>query len=125
MVVYRKTVFSIEDSELTSVGWTAGERWNGWACPRFEKEEADKVMKDYNTDGQEPKAYYDEEKDTYFFPDVWGKDVEWDEYKGIVINTFEGPKTVYAIGAGFWVWDDLSTCNEQVNNGVLLKEEGK
>lgn len=118
---YRKTQFSIDGSDALFVGWTAGERWNGWACPRFTKEEADKVMEDFNLSLHGPYIRYDEGTDTYHVPFNDGE--EWDEHKGEIINTFEGPVKVYTIGAGYWVWDDLSNHNGRVNSGVLLKEE--
>lgn len=125
VVYYRKTSFSIEGTDLISVGWTAGEKWNTCDCPRFDKNEAIKIMDDFNShlSEQEPKATYDEEKDTFYFPyeDIHG--IELDEYKGTIINTFEGLVKVYAIGTGCWVWIDLSNCNERVVNGVPLKEE--
>lgn len=123
-VYYRKTQFAIDGSELLSIGWTADERWNGWACPRFEKEEADKILEDFNL-GAEHQARYNEEKDTYYFPSIFDDEVEWDEYQGQIINTFEGPKKIYTIGSGFWVWDDMSEHNGRVNNGLLHKEQEK
>lgn len=130
VVHYRKTSFSIDGSDMKSTGWTAGELWNGWACPRFEKDEAIKVMEDFNShiDEKDLKAKYDEEKDTFYFSYQYGDVIEVDEHEGMIINTHEGPVKVYAIGAGFWVWNDLnftdlSKYNKMVINGVLLMEE--
>jgi hypothetical protein len=81
-------------------GWTRGERWNGWACPRFEKTEALALIAYQNTFEQQ-RAWYDEATDTFFLS-VEG---DTDEWKGEPLETPEGVITVYAIGAWAWIWD--------------------
>ena len=36
--------FEIEDTPLSTKGWTDGSRWNGWSCPLVEGEEMRRVM---------------------------------------------------------------------------------
>ena len=88
-----KGLFSIDEIEKFT-GYTFGDDWNGWAVPYFEKEEADKVAKSFN-------GRY--ENDTYFFDD--GYDGE-EEYEKQTIETVDGPKEVYAIGAYNWTWSN-------------------
>jgi hypothetical protein len=80
------------------VCWTFDEEWNEWAVPHFEKSEADKVAKVHN-------CKYNPQKDSYEF--AQGKEVE--EFEGIKIQTFDGLKKVYPIGAGSWVWDEVES----------------
>jgi hypothetical protein len=89
------------DDVNTFIAWTFDETWNEWAVPHFEKSEVDKVAKIHN-------CTYNPKKDSYEF--VQGKEVE--EFEGIKIQTLDGPKKVYPIGAGSWVWDEI----EQTEN---------
>jgi hypothetical protein len=83
------------------VAWTFDEEWNEWAVPHFEKNEADKVATAHN-------CKYNPDNDSYEFEQAG----EVEEFEGLEIKTFEGPKKVYPIGAGSWVWDEV----EQTEN---------
>lgn len=91
-----KAVFTIGDSSNVYIGYTDGTLWNGWATPSFELSEARKVMLDYN-------LKYDSKTDTFISDDdivaTW---------QGYDIQTPEGTKHVYNIGAYSWVWDTYS-----------------
>lgn len=84
------------DDGNTFIAWTFDEVWNEWAVPHFEKGEADKVAKVHN-------CKYFPQKDSFVF--VQGNEIE--EFEGLNIQKMEGPKKVYAIGAGSWVWDEV------------------
>ena len=62
----RKTRFGIDCWDEEFIGYTNGEHWNGWACPRFTKDVADKIVELQNK-GDGCKATYDEEVDAYLF----------------------------------------------------------
>lgn len=98
----RAAVFSIDD-EKKYKGWTFDDDWNGWACPYFEKKEADAIMKDF-------KGKFDKKKNAYLFnPEGDGDKVplaDWDVYEMQVIDTPDGKKEVWAIGAWAWVWSE-------------------
>jgi hypothetical protein len=84
-------------------GWTRGEHWNGWECPRFEKPEAMAIMAAQAEFGG--KGQYDEATDTFVL-ELEGYD-EPDKYPGTDIETPEGVKHVYALGAWAWCWDEV------------------
>ncbi len=82
--------FSLDGGNIYK-GYTNGGIWNGWECPYFEKEEADKIAKDYNGE------FVD---DTYVFPND-----DDDVYESENLETVDGKKKVWAIGAYAWVWE--------------------
>src|ERR1019366_1330666 len=43
--LFRRGRFVLADSEEGFDGWTDGRRWNGWEMPRFEKSEAERVVR--------------------------------------------------------------------------------
>jgi len=114
---FYKRTFILDNGEDNAVypGWTNGETaYGGYECPRFEKIEADKILKEYTElmEGTYP-AHYDEKQDIYFYPILGkGDDTELAEYKSEIIQTEEGEKIVYGIGydvKGYddgWVWVD-------------------
>lgn len=100
-----KTIFTIDGFAPAYIGYTDGDLWNGWATPYFTFEEARKVQADCNKDTEHP-MFYDKEKDEfrkryedYEEPDVW---------KGENIQTEDGIKHLYGIGAYSWVWDAVN-----------------
>lgn len=101
--MFKKTRFEIVDcSEKNFEGYTDGQHWNGWECPRFTKEIGLLVMEQFSYD--EPlKAYFDESKDAFIFP---VEDSEPDVYEGVDITCDGDILHVYAIGAWGWVWDE-------------------
>ena len=98
----RKTVFTIDVSEQYYEGYTDNRHWNGWECPWFTKEVADVIMSDLNKDGI--RTMYDVTKDTYIIDDQYNDTV--DTYKGCDVETLNGIKHLYPIGAGCWIWDE-------------------
>jgi hypothetical protein len=86
---------TFDGTEEAYMAITYGERWNGWECPFFTKENAEKVLRDLETEGF---WSYDKESDTFYmhFDDY----DEPDEFEGIDIN---GTK-YYPIGNGCWCW---------------------
>lgn len=51
---------------LTFDGWTDGETWNGYACPKFEKAAMDALVSAHHS-VEAWNAQYDETSDTYIF----------------------------------------------------------
>ncbi|HWI67883.1 MAG TPA: hypothetical protein VNS88_05855 [Nitrospiraceae bacterium] len=95
-------------------GWTRGETWNGWKCPRFEKAAALAILAQQAEFGG--REEYDAATDTMR---IWldGCDAP-DEYPGRVMETPEGPKTVYDIGAWAWCWDYADDEQQQQQEGA-------
>lgn len=84
--------------------FTKGEVWNGWDCPYFIFEQAQKVLKTHNIFrsivGDKKISYYDLERDAFIFP-VTGKD-ESEIFAAIIEN---GEK-YYPIGTFCWIWEE-------------------
>lgn len=83
-------------------GWTDGTLWNGWATPRFEFAEAQKVVEALNQENQT--AWYNEAEDSFYFEQDDSNEPE--SYPSLMIQTDEGQKKVYAIGAFAWTWEE-------------------
>lgn len=99
----RKSVFTIGEYPKAYIGYTSGKRWNGWATPHFEFEEAKRVAEGFNECAEYP-MQYDNIYDQFFILDTETKELE--TWKGIDIQTTEGIKHLYGIGAYCWVWDE-------------------
>ena len=100
--LYEKARFVINgvtDDEFE--GYTNGELWNGWEKPYFEKRISDKILevcKKYVDD----RSYYDNKKDEYI---IYSNNDEPEIFVSEIIETSDGRKKVYGIGAGSWTWD--------------------
>lgn len=102
----KKSIFSI-DGTAEREGYTFGATWNGWACPYFELETAKEIAEFCSLPEEPFTITYNAVKDV--FECVEGIDPEdTHEVPSQVINTVDGLKTVYALGAYGWVWDDHS-----------------
>jgi len=106
----RLTNFKIESLGYeTFEGFTKDENWNGWDCPYFTFEQAQKVLKTYNElrriVGQTNTAFYDSSADAFVFPD--------DEEKEIFSSVAEDGQNIIlsVLSAGF----GSNQRNEQLN----------
>ena len=104
MSVY-KARFQIDDS-ASFEGYTRGDLWNGFACPRFTKEEGLKIVQHFNT--EDYPARFNEEKDQFEFTMDDYKDEGSLDVTTPVNIEFEGNELkVYPIGAWGWIWDEV------------------
>ena len=81
-------------------GYTKGENWNGWDCPYFTFEQAQRVLQTYNqlrSITGEAQGYYDAGADAFIFP----AEDEPEIYNAI---TSENEK-YYPVGAFCWIWE--------------------
>ena len=101
----KKLLFTIDGFSYPHIGYTAGKRWNGWATPFFEIDEALKVMAEFNFERPDYEMTYDEETDTFSH---YIDDDEIEEWKGKNYQTDDGIKHLYSIGAYSWVWEDVN-----------------
>ena len=86
--MFYKGRFAIEDWFGPFEGWTAGQQWNGWECPYFERNTAIRLVDAWNNvafGGKEYQARYDEERDEFCFCD--GGSEEWDCFGSKTIET--------------------------------------
>lgn len=98
-------VFAIDATEGLFHGITAGQRWNGWACPMFSFEEAKRLTALNNDSEFCGSISYDADKDAFLFRSE-DQDEE-DPPEVFEAETINGQK-YYAIGAFSWCWQDVT-----------------
>ena len=101
----RKSVFTIGEEPYAYIGYTSGRLWNGWATPHFALDEAKRVAEGFNECAEYPMEY-DEIYDQFYILDKETEELE--KWKGEDIQTPEGIKHLYGIGAYSWVWDEAT-----------------
>lgn len=101
----KKMLFTIDGFSYPHIGYTAGNRWNGWATPYFEVDEAFAIMGEYNKERPDDLITYDEAGDTFMLRIA---DDEIEMWKGVNYQTDEGMKHLYGIGAYSWVWENVT-----------------
>ena len=86
--------FCIGEMPGEYAGYTTGATWNGWECPQFELEEAQRVVAAYNAMAGEDDGR-----------------IVWDEVSRVFSNSVTGEvwdavgNGLYAIGAWAWCWE--------------------
>lgn len=103
----RLTDFKIESLGYeTFEGFTKDEDWNGWDCPYFTFEQAQKVLTTHNTlrsvIGQKKLACYDVAADAFVFP---ASDEDEPEIFAAIIA--DGQK-YYPVGTFCWIWEEAA-----------------
>lgn len=99
-VLFRRANFALGESKDVFAGWTDGRLWNGWAMPRFELAEAQRLIAWLG----DKRASYDEVRDAFLTVSQEGDEETWPA-ESIVVSD-GGTLKVYPIGAGAWIWDD-------------------
>lgn len=107
--------FAIEDGAYYK-GYENGKRWNGWACPLFEKSVADKICS-IASDNETISIEYDKQKDTYSIKSL-DNSFEDDFYEGKDYEIDGQIKHLYPIGSGLWCWDSYK--KDEVYKGLRL-----
>jgi hypothetical protein len=100
----RKSVFALCDDHNAYIGYTNGYLWNGWATPYFTLEEAQRLQANYNQNAEFP-IFYDVTKDEFFYKP--SADEEPYVWEGEDVQTPDGIKRLYGIGAYSHMWDEL------------------
>lgn len=96
----RKAVFTIGVYPKAYIGYTGGRLWNGWSTPYFEIAEAKRVAEGFNECAENPIFYNEQSKKFYTFDgDVW---------KCETVQTDEGIKHLYGIGAYSQPWEEVT-----------------
>ncbi len=104
----RKSAFQIDDGPVY-IGYTNGDRWNGWATPYFTLEEAQKVQADFSQ-GVDFPMLYDVNKDEFR---IQYDDDEPYIWRGEDIQTVDGIKHLYGIGAYSHIWDEVEEADKR------------
>lgn len=101
----RKALFQIDGGPVY-IGYTNGDRWNGWATPYFPLEEAQKIQAEFSR-GTDCPMLYDVMKDEFRIQ--YEDDDEPYIWEGEDIKTVDGIKHLYGIGAYSHIWDELDS----------------
>ncbi|MGC2237991.1 MAG: hypothetical protein WA584_17660 [Pyrinomonadaceae bacterium] len=95
----RKAKFFLEVLEPYDFeGYTEDDDWNGWSCPYFTFDEAEKIVKAHKQAGL--KAIYEESSDEFIF-ELQG---EIEIYAPTTINELK----LYPIGTASWIWEEIT-----------------
>jgi hypothetical protein len=86
------------------LGYTDGDLWNGWACPYFVRDVAERVLKASEANGYT--WTFSSERDSFVVRNAEDpEDYAPEEFQSVLIS-FSGQETkVYSIGAYSWIWD--------------------
>jgi len=105
----RESEFYLDaDPDTSYQGYTAGQTWNGFACPYFELQVAQEVAQAYvemhaEGPGRPRKVEYDPENDCFRFYEPAYDD--WEEVSALIV----GEKKLYPIGAFSWAWHEVNS----------------
>ena len=92
------------------IGYTNGDRWNGWATPYFTYEEAQKLQAEFNQ-GDGLRMFYDCQADKFILQ--YEDDDEPYVWKGEDIQTVDGTLHLYGIGAYSHIWDEVDETDKR------------
>lgn len=99
----RETKFTIDVyGDVQFDGFTTDEDWNGWACPYFTFEQAQRIVAEHQRFGL--LAWYDADADKFVFSVEQGRVGEPDEFEAVEIDG----RKLYPIGARCWIWEETA-----------------
>lgn len=82
-------------------GYTDGDEWNGWACPYFERAQAEQVLRASEANGF--RWRYESERDAYVVDSDRSDTSE--VFVGTDIQVNGNSIRVYPVGAYSWIWE--------------------
>jgi hypothetical protein len=107
-------------------GYTGGETWNGFACPRFTKEVAQRIADAIadsvaSPSGDTDSLTYDPGSDAFVY--LYNAD-EPDPFPGADVETVDGTLRLYGIGAWGWTWiEECASCGtSQIDSEIRPHE---
>jgi len=105
MSQWAKTTFVIDSLPSESFeGYSNGDNWNGWACPFFNQETAERVLR-----ASERNNYtwqYDEQADAFIVRSSDDPvDYEPEVFTATKVQIDEKSLMLYGIGAYSWIWE--------------------
>lgn len=102
-----KSVFALNGNDNVFTGYTNGNLWNGWQVPCFEKNEAIRIMQDFNTHMPDHPINYDKAHDCFFAQTDYD---DIDVWEGFDVETEDGIKHCYSIGECAMLWEKRKEC---------------
>lgn len=113
--ILRKNEFFLGDpQDIFSGYYNPRDRWNGWANPGFEKDEAERLAEVLNTGNNAEVLKYDANLDAFVEYDENFKDEEAARYTGKDCMTEDGIKHLYFIGSDGWIWCEKEDSAKEV-----------
>jgi len=109
--LFRREMFVLAGLKEGFSGWTDGLLWNGFEMPRFEKAEAERLVRWLSA----KRGRFDEEKDAFITGTQGDEDEVW-AGESVVISDGSVLK-VYPIGAGSWTWETLQSATDSQGPG--------
>ena len=105
-VTYRSARFVVDGIEEEFAGFTAGDFWNGWACPVFTRQVAEQVLAASETNGY--RWQYNPASNAFEVRhEDDPEDYEPQIFNGVTVTFEDGHSIdVYAIGAYSWTWTE-------------------
>jgi hypothetical protein len=101
--LFWRTRFALADSEETFSEWTNGTAWNGWEMPRFDKAEAERLIRWLG----DKRARFDAARDAFV---TMSQDGEEEVWVGETVMISDGSAVkLYPVGTGAWIWDEVET----------------
>jgi hypothetical protein len=99
--LFRRGRFALADAKEVFSGWTDGRKWNGWEMPRFERVEAERLVRSL-ADGR---WRFDASHDAFVTLSHAGKEECWKA--GTILVSDGSAVRAYGIGAGAWMWREV------------------
>jgi DNA (cytosine-5)-methyltransferase 1 len=106
-IMFHRATFvidSIPDHQFQ--GFSDDDTWNGWACPYFEKAEAERILRASEANGFQWR-FLPTRNAFEVILTRQGSDQAPEFFAGVVIDIHGQPRTVYPIGAYSWIWETL------------------
>ena len=102
--VFYLDLFTDKTGNITHTfpGYTLDERWNGWACPYFTKEQAWAIVIAWHEFGAE--AGFDTGSDEFVFGLLDDDEGESERYSATLV----AGKKLFPVGNSSWIWDEVS-----------------
>lgn len=106
MNAWIKSTFTIDSLENQAFeGFTHGDKWNGWACPFFDRTTAENLLRE--SEANEYVWHYDGKRDAFIVRSTSDpEDYEPEVFSGVTAQIGEAEVTLYGIGANSWVWEE-------------------
>jgi hypothetical protein len=121
---YTEAEFVVDGLNEKFAGYTNGQTWNGFACPAFEEDEADKIIAaltepDPGSGNGSGKIFSKSADSIIIFEEEYPEEPL--VFNCELIETLTGTKRVFALGSHVWTWQQ---CEPQVNRFRERSENG-
>ena len=99
--LFRRGRFALADAKEVFSGWTDGRKWNGWEMPRFERVEAERLVRSLGGG----RWRFDAPRHAFVTLSQAGREECW--AAGTIVVSDGSAVRAYGIGAGAWMWREV------------------